>query len=90
MYVYPERTGHIKEAMAKQLHAELFWQKGGELMEDKRRARIEASMKYNAENVKQVKLGLNRKTDADIIAALAAVPNVQGYIKRLIRKDMTE
>ena len=57
-------------------------------MEDKRRARIEASMKYNAENVKQVKLGLNRKTDADIIAALAAVPNVQGYIKELIRRDM--
>ncbi len=47
-----------------------------------------ASTKYNAKNVKQIKLNLNLKTDADIIAALEAVPNKQGYIKDLIRKDI--
>ena len=50
-------------------------------------ARIKASMKYNAKNVKQIKLGLNRTTDADIITILESKDNVQGYIKELIRKD---
>jgi hypothetical protein len=57
-------------------------------MEEKRRAHIEAVKRYNAKNVKQVKMNLNRKTDADIIAALEAAPNVQGYIKELIRADL--
>lgn len=50
-------------------------------------SRVKASMKYNEANVKQVKLALNRKTDADIIAILERCDNVQGYIKELIRKD---
>lgn len=49
--------------------------------------RVRASMKYDKENVKQVKLSLNRKTDADIIAILETCDNVQGYIKDLIRQD---
>ncbi len=53
-------------------------------------ARVKASMKYNAANVKQVKLNLNKKTDADIIEALAACGNMQGYIKDLIRKDLND
>lgn len=44
--------------------------------------------RYNATHVKQVKLALNIKTDKDIIEHLAAVENVNGYIKKLIRKDM--
>ncbi len=52
------------------------------------KAQVKASMKYNAENVKQVKLNLNKKTDADIIQHLESKDNVQGYIKDLIRKDM--
>ena len=57
-------------------------------MEEKRKAHVKASIKYNAKNVKQVKLNLNRKTDADIIDHLDQCGNVQGYIKDLIRKDM--
>lgn len=49
--------------------------------------RVKASMKYNQANVKQVKLSLNKKTDADIIFILERCDNVQGYIKELIRKD---
>lgn len=59
-------------------------------MDDKKAARVKASIKYNANNVKQVKLNLNLKTDADIIEALAASGNMQGYIKDLIRKDQNE
>ena len=50
--------------------------------------RTKASIKYNKTNVKQIKLNLNIKTDADVIAALDAVENKQGYIKELIRKDL--
>lgn len=48
------------------------------------------SQAYNQKNVKQVKLALNLKTDADIIRYLATIPNMQGYIKTLIREDMTK
>lgn len=57
-------------------------------MDDKKAKHVQASIKYNAKNVKQIKLNLNLKTDADVIEALAAVPNMQGYIKDLIRKDI--
>ncbi len=50
--------------------------------------KVKASMKYNQANVKQIKLSLNKKTDADIIEALDLCGNVQGYIKELIRKDL--
>lgn len=43
---------------------------------------------YNQKNVKQVKLALNLKTDADIIRYLQSLPNMQGHIKQLIRDDM--
>ena len=51
-------------------------------------ARVRASMKYNAANVKQIKLALNRSTDADIIEHLEKCGNIQGYIKSLIRADL--
>ena len=53
-------------------------------------AKVKASIKYNQKNVKQVKMNLNLKTDADIIEALASCDNVQGYIKDLIRKDLND
>ncbi len=56
--------------------------------EREREARVRASIKYNKTNVKQVKINLNRKTDADIIEKLDNCDNVQGYIKGLIRDDM--
>ena len=54
----------------------------------KRVSHTNASIKYNRNNVKQVKLNLNLKTDADIIEKLATCGNMQGYLKNLIRKDM--
>ena len=51
-------------------------------------ARSRASTKYNKNNVKQIKLNLNLKTDADIIEALDKVKNKQGFIKQLIRQAM--
>ena len=51
-------------------------------------ARSRASTKYNKTNVKQIKLNLNLKTDADIIEALDKVKNKQGFIKQLIRQAM--
>lgn len=44
--------------------------------------------RYDASNTRQIKLKLNRKTDADILARLAEEENKQGYIKTLIRKDI--
>ena len=51
-------------------------------------AQKRAARKYNNKNVQQIALGLNKKTDADIIAHLSAVQSKQGYIKELIRADM--
>lgn len=35
-------------------------------------------------------MGLNRKTDADILQKLSEVESKQGYIKELIRKDIAK
>lgn len=51
-------------------------------------AQKRASAKYDRANTKTYALKLNVKTDADIMARLAEVPNVQGYLKQLIRRDM--
>lgn len=51
-------------------------------------AQIRAQAKYDRANTKQVAIKLNRNTDADILAWLASIGNVHGYIKRLIREDM--
>ena len=49
-----------------------------------------AVRKYDAANTKQIKLKLNKTTDADILKALEECDNVQGYIKSLIRKDVNK
>lgn len=46
-----------------------------------------AQERYDKENTVSVRLKLNKKTDADIIAKLSKVDSKQGYIKRLIRED---
>lgn len=58
-----------------------------QLMSKELTPKVKASIKYNQANVKQIKLSLNKKTDADIIEILDRCDNVQGYIKDLIRKD---
>ena len=59
-----------------------------ELPESTKEAHRKASMRYNAKMVKQVKINLNKETDADIIAHLERCGNIQGYLKELIRRDM--
>ena len=49
-----------------------------------------AQKKYDEANTVQVKLKLNRKTDADILNRLAKAESKQGYIKALIRADLQE
>ena len=45
---------------------------------------------YDAKNTVKVCLKLNLKYDADILAALEASGNKQGYIKSLIRADLAK
>lgn len=51
------------------------------------KAQLRAQAKYDKDNTVQIKLKLNKKTDADIIRALELSKNKQGYIKELIRLD---
>lgn len=51
-------------------------------------AYLRAIRKYDDANTVQIKLKLNRTTDADILRKLGEVSNKQGYIKALIRADL--
>lgn len=53
-------------------------------------AQKRARLKYESEHTMQIKLKLNKNTDADIIEKLHSVPNKQGYIKKLIRADIAK
>ena len=53
-------------------------------------AKKRANERYDAENTVQVKMKLNKNTDADIIEWLAGISNRQGYLKELIRADMAK
>lgn len=44
--------------------------------------------KYEAENMLQVRLTINKRTEADLVEQIKNQANKQGYIKDLIRKDM--
>lgn len=46
--------------------------------------------RYEKEKTRQFKLKLSKEHDADIIERLESVPNIQGYIKELIRADMAK
>jgi hypothetical protein len=52
----------------------------------------ETQRQYQAEwdkkNIKGFYIKLSKSTDADIISWLESIPNKQGYIKELIRKNM--
>ena len=52
------------------------------------KAQLRAQAKYDKDNTVQVKLKLNKKTDADIIKRLSESDSKQGYIKELIRLDI--
>lgn len=55
---------------------------------EKARRRTEAQLKYDAKATKRYFLKLNLVNDKEIISKLESVGNVQGYIKKLIRKDI--
>ena len=52
-------------------------------------AQKKAQAKYDKNNTKNITFKFNKKTDADILAKLDSVDNKQGYLKELIRKDMS-
>ena len=49
----------------------------------------EAKKKYDRDNTKLIQLKFNKKTDEDILTWLDNVPSKQGYIKQLIRNDIS-
>lgn len=51
-------------------------------------AQKRAVRKYDDVNTVQIKMKLNKKTDADVLGRLDEVSNKQGYIKSLIREDI--
>ena len=53
-----------------------------------RRTRNVQGNAWDKEHTRQVKFKLNLHTDADILSMLDAQPNVQGYVKALIRADI--
>lgn len=53
-------------------------------------AQKKATAKYDAIHTKQIKLKLNVITDCDILKRLDEVENKQGYIKGLIRDDISK
>lgn len=59
-----------------------------------RESQRRAQNKYDAANTIQIKMKLNRGTDADIIEMLDMMSTEQGgkqgYIKHLIRKDIEQ
>lgn len=51
-------------------------------------AQKKAIQKYDKANTVQIKMKLNKHTDADILQKLDEVDSKQGYIKKLIRDDL--
>lgn len=50
----------------------------------------QAKTAWDNAHTTRVVMKLNNSTDAEIIAKLAAVPSKQGYIKQLIRADISK
>ena len=48
----------------------------------------QASIRYHKKNIVNLIIGLNRKTDADLLDFLSTQPNKAGLVKKLLRKEM--
>lgn len=59
-----------------------------EWMENMKESDKIQQLKYQRENLRQVKFALNRETDKDVIEHVEKQPNIRQYIIGLIRKDM--
>ena len=53
-------------------------------------AQTEYMANYEKENLRQIRLKINRKTEPDLLTWVEKQENVQGYIKELIRRDMPQ
>ena len=51
-------------------------------------ANMEYLNQYEKENIRQIRLKINRKTETELLEWVEKQENIQGYIKQLIRKDM--
>ena len=51
-------------------------------------AQKNATTKYMRNNIRQIKLQINRKTEPDLYAWIESKANKQGYLKELMRNDM--
>lgn len=50
--------------------------------------RAEYMAAYEKENLRQIRLKINRKTEPELLKWIEEQENIQGYIKRLIMEDM--
>ena len=53
-------------------------------------ANTEYLAQYEKENLRQIRLKINRKTEPELLEWIEKQDNIQGYIKELIRKDMEQ
>lgn len=53
-------------------------------------AQKRAIKKYKKKAIRRVCVEMNVNTDADILSHIQTLPNVAGYIKRLIREDISK
>lgn len=51
-------------------------------------ANMEYLNQYEKENIRQIRLKINRKTEPELLEWIEKQENIQGYIKRLILEDM--
>lgn len=51
-------------------------------------ANMEYLNKYEKDNLRQIRLKINRKTEPELLEWIEKQENIQGYIKRLILEDM--
>ena len=51
-------------------------------------ANMEYLNQYEKENIRQIRLKINRKTEPELLEWIEKQENIQGYIKQLIREDM--
>ena len=51
-------------------------------------ANMEYMNQYEKENLRQIRLKINRKTEPELLEWIETQENIQGYIKRLIMEDM--
>ena len=49
---------------------------------------VEYMKNYEKENLRQIRLKINRKTEPELLEWIEKQENIQGYIKRLILQDM--